>query len=86
MLWGALMGSVLGAATPSVIIPGMEDCNKRGLVRTDIQKSVVIMLVAAASFEDVVAITIFTLVISMAVSGGSMSGGAMAWSILKGPT
>lgn len=87
ILWGAMMGCVLGAVTPAVIVPAVEDLKARGLAKTETQSSIVNLIVAASSFDDVLAISLFTVLLSIAVAGTGGSGGTMAmiWAFTKGP-
>lgn len=86
ILWGALLGCVLTAVTPGVIIPAIADIMKKGLVKTQNQKYVVTLLMAASGFDDVVAISFFSLLCGIAMSsGGGSSVGALIWCAAKGP-
>lgn len=86
ILWGAILGCVLTAVTPGVIIPAIADIMKKGLVKTQNQKYVVTLLMAASGFDDVVAISFFSLLCGIAMSsGGGSSVGALIWCAAKGP-
>jgi len=86
ILWGAILGCVLTAVTPGVIIPAIADIMKKGLVKTQNQKFVVTLLMAASGFDDVVAISFFSLLCGIAMNSGSGSSvGALIWCAAKGP-
>jgi len=85
ILWGAILGCVLTAVTPGVIIPAIADIMKKGLVKTQNQKYVVTLLMAASGFDDVVAISFFSLLCGIAMSSGGGSVGALIWCAAKGP-
>lgn len=87
-LWGASMGCVLGAVTPAVIVPAVEFLKSQNLVKSETQKSIVNLIVAASSFDDVLAISLFTVILGLLIGETSASTGALAvvWQFIKGPT
>jgi len=86
ILWGAMLGAVLTAVTPGVIVPAVSTIMKQGLVKSQNQKTIVTLLMAASGFDDVVAISIFCLLAGVAIShGGGTSVGALIWTAAKGP-
>lgn len=54
--WGGTLGFVIAAVSPAVVVPGMLDLQARGY---GTKKGVPTMVVAAASFDDVLAIAGF---------------------------
>merc|ERR1711879_329511 len=83
------MGCVLGAVTPAVIVPAVEDMKQRGLVKTDVQKNIVNLIVAASSFDDVLAISLFNLILGILISYNEQQTdlGVLEkiWLFVKGP-
>lgn len=61
------MGFILAAVSPAVVVSGMFDLHKRGY---GVAKGIPSLVVAAASFDDVVAISGFAMCIGLAVDGG----------------
>ena len=61
---GLSLGFILGAVSPAVVVVGMFDLQKRGY---GVSKGIPSLVVAAASFDDVLAITGFSLAIGLAV-------------------
>lgn len=78
---GMCLGFILGAVSPAVVVLGMFELQSRGY---GVEKGIPSLIVAAASFDDVVAITGYTIFKSFAL-GGNHDGG-MAWTVLHGPT
>jgi len=72
------LGFILAAVSPAVVVNGMFAMQKAGL---GVAKGIPSLVVAAASFDDVVAITGYSLFIGLAVP----SGGSLAWNIAHGP-
>lgn len=77
LLLGYTLGFVLAAVSPAVVVNGMFALQKAGY---GIKKGVPSLAVAAASFDDVVAITGYSLFIGLAIPQG-----ALAWSLAFGP-
>ncbi len=75
---GFSLGFILAAVSPAVLIGGMFDLQKHGY---GIAKGIPSLLVAAASFDDAVAITGY----SIAIGFASFAGGNKVWEALKGP-
>ncbi|KAM9833983.1 sodium/hydrogen exchanger 9B2 isoform 2-T4 [Syngnathus typhle] len=74
--WGFLLGFVLAAVSPAVVVPSMLLLQKEGYGR---EKGIPTLLMAAGSFDDILAITGFSTCLGVAFSTGS------TWmSILKG--
>mmetsp|Transcript_37353 Transcript_37353/g.92365 ORF Transcript_37353/g.92365 Transcript_37353/m.92365 type:complete len:750 (-) Transcript_37353:101-2350(-) len=76
---GLSLGFILGAVSPAVVVLGMFDLQSRGY---GIFKGIPSLVVAAASFDDVVAISGYTICKSFALSSGN---GSLAWTIMHGP-
>lgn len=87
IIWGAMMGCVLSAVAPAIIIPCVEDMKARGLVKTKTQTSIMNLIIAASSFDDVIVISTFLLflAIGLADSSTATSTGALVWTFMKGP-
>ncbi|KAJ1530721.1 hypothetical protein ONE63_005582 [Megalurothrips usitatus] len=67
-LWGVLLGLVLAAVAPSVVMPCFLELRARGLGS---DKGIDTLVVAAASFDDVIAISLYGLVQSLIFDGGT---------------
>ncbi|XP_028966518.1 sodium/hydrogen exchanger 9B2 [Galendromus occidentalis] len=76
--WGLLLGFVLAAVSPAVVVPAMIDLTNRKL-GTD--KGIPTLLMAASSFDDVAAITGFGVVLGTIFSGGT----SLALTLASGP-
>jgi NhaP-type Na+/H+ or K+/H+ antiporter len=76
--WGFLLGFVLAAVTPAVVVPGMITLQENQL-GTD--KGIPTLVIAAASVDDVIAITGFGVCLGLVFDSGS----SLVWSIFKGP-
>ena len=76
---GLSLGFILGAVSPAVVVLGMFDLQSRGF---GVAKGIPSLVVAAASFDDVVAISGYTIFKSFALSAGH---GGLAWTIMHGP-
>ncbi|KAM4536719.1 sodium/hydrogen exchanger 9B2-like isoform 1-T2 [Odontesthes bonariensis] len=75
-VWGFILGFVLAAVSPAVVVPSMLLLQREGY---GVEKGIPTLLMAAGSFEDVLAITGFSTCLGIAFSTGSM------WmNILKG--
>ena len=69
------LGFILKAVGPAIVIQLMFDLQKRGL---GVAKGIPALVVAAASFDDLVAILFYTLFINFAVQGATPVGGKAA--------
>lgn len=67
-IWGFILGFVLGAVSPAVVVPSMLILQKEGY---GVEKGVPTLLMAAGSFDDVLAITGFNTCLGVAFSSGS---------------
>eukprot|EP00079_Xenopus_tropicalis_P033906 XP_017947677.1 PREDICTED: mitochondrial sodium/hydrogen exchanger 9B2 isoform X1 [Xenopus tropicalis] len=68
LTWGFMLGFVLGAVSPAVVVPSMLILQKEGF---GVDKGIPTLLMAAGSFDDVLAITGFNTCLGMAFSSGS---------------
>ncbi|KAM3937161.1 sodium/hydrogen exchanger 9B2-like [Leptodactylus fuscus] len=68
LIWGFMLGFVLGAVSPAVVVPSMLLLQKEGY---GVDKGIPTLLMAAGSFDDVLAITGFNTCFGMAFSSGS---------------
>ncbi|XP_066430048.1 sodium/hydrogen exchanger 9B2-like isoform X2 [Eleutherodactylus coqui] len=68
LTWGFMLGFVLGAVSPAVVVPSMLLLQKE---RYGVDKGIPTLLMAAGSFDDVLAITGFNTCFGMAFSSGS---------------
>ncbi|KAM9330487.1 sodium/hydrogen exchanger 9B2 [Gastrophryne carolinensis] len=66
--WAFMLGFVLGAVSPAVVVPSMLLLQKQGY---GVDKGVPTLLMAAGSFDDILAITGFNTCLGMAFSSGS---------------
>eukprot|EP00929_Paragymnodinium_shiwhaense_P108170 TRINITY_DN744_c0_g1_i2.p1 TRINITY_DN744_c0_g1~~TRINITY_DN744_c0_g1_i2.p1 ORF type:complete len:527 (-),score=128.55 TRINITY_DN744_c0_g1_i2:313-1893(-) len=73
------LGFILAAVSPAVVVGGMFDLQRRGY---GVAKGIPSLVVAAASFDDVVAITGYSLCIGFAVPHG---GGSILMEAMHGP-
>ncbi|KAG2484030.1 hypothetical protein HYH03_017120 [Edaphochlamys debaryana] len=93
--WALTMGFILKAVGPAVVIQTMFDLQKKGL---GVDKGIPAIVVGAASFDDMVAISGYSLFSSLAMAGvhkdaGGGGGGAhgggyrdsLAWALCHGP-
>ncbi|XP_068445222.1 sodium/hydrogen exchanger 9B2 isoform X2 [Clinocottus analis] len=67
-VWGFILGFVLGAVSPAVVVPSMLLLQKDGY---GVEQGIPTLLMAAGSFDDVLAITGFTTCLGMAFATGS---------------
>ncbi|XP_003796405.1 sodium/hydrogen exchanger 9B2 [Otolemur garnettii] len=66
--WGFILGFVLGAVSPAVVVPSMLLLQGGGY---GVEKGIPTLLMAAGSFDDILAITGFNTCLGMAFSTGS---------------
>ncbi|CAL8241330.1 unnamed protein product [Merluccius merluccius] len=67
-VWGFILGFVLAAVSPAVVVPSMLLLQKEGY---GVDKGIPTLLMAAGSFDDILAITGFSTCLGMAFSTGS---------------
>jgi len=77
--WGGLLGFVVAAVSPAVVVPGMLDLQAR---RLGTGKGIPTLVMAAASFDDVISIAGFGICLALALSDGSQS---LLWLVFKAP-
>ncbi|XP_019930492.3 sodium/hydrogen exchanger 9B2 [Magallana gigas] len=76
-VWAFLLGFVLSAISPAVVVPSLLSLAERGF---GLDKGIPTLVIAAASIDDVVAISGFGISLGIAFSTGDL-----AWTIAKGP-
>ncbi|KAJ8001121.1 hypothetical protein DPEC_G00187930 [Dallia pectoralis] len=67
-IWGFILGFVLGAVSPAVVVPSMLLLQREGY---GLEQGIPTLLMAAGSFDDILAITGFTTCIGIAFATGS---------------
>ncbi|XP_046367310.2 sodium/hydrogen exchanger 9B2-like isoform X1 [Haliotis rufescens] len=75
--WGFMLGFVIAAVSPAVVVPCLLSLQEDGY---GVDKGIPTLVIAAASVDDVLAITGFGVVLGIAFSQGNL-----AWTLLKGP-
>lgn len=68
-LEAGLLGFILAAVSPAVVVPMMIDLQERGL---GVKKGIPTMVLAASSVDDVVAVLIFSVLLGIYVEGGEV--------------
>ncbi|XP_072112658.1 sodium/hydrogen exchanger 9B2-like isoform X1 [Mobula birostris] len=68
--WSFILGFVIGAVSPAVVVPCMLLLQKDGY---GVEKGIPTLVMAAGSFDDIVAITGFNTCLGIAFSSGSMT-------------
>ncbi|GFS30330.1 hypothetical protein NPIL_731 [Nephila pilipes] len=76
-IWSFLMGSMLSAVSPAVVLPVMLKLQKKGIGVTN---GVPTMVIAVAGIDDVLALTAFEVLLGITFSTGSLG-----WTIAQGP-
>lgn len=76
-VWAFLLGFVLAAVSPAVVVPSLLSLSDRGY---GLDKGIPTLVIAAASVDDVLAITGFGVVLGIAFTQGDV-----ALTIVKGP-
>lgn len=80
LLWGFLLGFVIAAVSPAVVVPSLLELQIRGY---GVAKGIPTMVLAAASFDDVLSITGFGICLSLVFGGqGDIS---LAVSLIRAP-
>jgi len=77
-LWGFMLGFVLGAVTPAVVVPCLLSIQEQGYGKA---KGIPTLVIAAASVDDVLAISCFTIILGINFN----SNADLASMILQGP-
>ncbi|XP_030835794.1 sodium/hydrogen exchanger 9B2 [Strongylocentrotus purpuratus] len=75
--WGFMLGFVLGAVTPAVIVPSLLSLQARGY---GVRQGIPTLVIAAASCDDVLAIGAFGVILGIAFAKGDI-----IYSIFRGP-
>ncbi|KAJ7333552.1 Sodium/hydrogen exchanger 9B2 [Desmophyllum pertusum] len=76
-LWGFQLGFVLGAVTPAVVVPQLLTLQHKGF---GVEQGIPTLVMAASSFDDVIAISLFGVFLGIAFSEGNL-----VFSIFRGP-
>ncbi len=80
LLWGLLLGFVIAAVSPAVVVPSLLELQLKGY---GVAKGIPTMVLAAASFDDVISITGFGIGLGLVFTGqGDIS---LADSLLRAP-
>ncbi|RWS20124.1 mitochondrial sodium/hydrogen exchanger 9B2-like isoform X2, partial [Leptotrombidium deliense] len=77
--WGFLLGFAISAVSPAVVVPGLISLSER---KYGTDKGIPTLVIAAASVDDVLAITGFGVLLGVVFSHDT----SLVWQILKGPT
>ncbi|CAL4221245.1 unnamed protein product, partial [Meganyctiphanes norvegica] len=77
-LWGFMLGFVLGAVTPAVVVPCLLSLSERGY---GVDKGIPTLVIAASSVDDVLAISGFGVLLGLVFSKGD----SMTWQFIQGP-
>ncbi|KAL1124147.1 hypothetical protein AAG570_001917 [Ranatra chinensis] len=76
-LWGLLLGFMLSAVSPAVVVPVLLSLQERGYGE---EKGIATLVIAASSIDDILAISAFGVILGMLFSAGDV-----AQQILQGP-
>ena len=66
-LWGFLLGFILAAVSPAVVVPSLLELQEKGY---GVSKGIPTLVIAAASVDDVLAISGFSILLGLAFQGG----------------
>ena len=66
-LWGFLLGFILAAVSPAVVVPSLLELQDKGY---GVVKGIPTLVIAAASVDDVLAISGFSILLGLAFQGG----------------
>ena len=80
LVWGLLLGFVVAAVSPAVVVPSLLDLQARGY---GVKKGIPTVILAAASFDDVLSITGFGLTASLIFGAGAE--GSLTTNLLRAP-
>ncbi len=80
LIWGLLLGFVVAAVSPAVVVPSLLDLQHKGY---GVSKGIPTMILAAATFDDVLSITGFGASLSLVFAGQGEAG--IAESLLRAP-
>lgn len=76
-LWAFLLGSILSAVSPAVVVPTLQNLQAQGFGET---KSIATLVIAASSVDDIISISMFGVILGMIFSQGNF-----VQNILHGP-
>nr|XP_045611562.1 sodium/hydrogen exchanger 9B2-like isoform X1 [Procambarus clarkii]XP_045611657.1 sodium/hydrogen exchanger 9B2-like isoform X1 [Procambarus clarkii]XP_045611740.1 sodium/hydrogen exchanger 9B2-like isoform X1 [Procambarus clarkii] len=75
--WSIMLGFIVSAVSPAVVVPSLLKLSDRGY---GVEQGIPTLIIAAASIDDVLAITGFSVMLGLTFAEGSL-----VWTILKGP-
>ncbi|XP_042203390.1 sodium/hydrogen exchanger 9B2-like [Homarus americanus] len=75
--WSFMLGFIVAAVSPAVVVPCLLKLGEEGY---GVDKGIPTLVIAAASIDDVIAITGFSVMLGITFAEGSLF-----WTILKGP-
>ncbi|XP_069956848.1 sodium/hydrogen exchanger 9B2 isoform X1 [Cherax quadricarinatus] len=75
--WGFMLGFIVAAVSPAVVVPSLLKLSEQGY---GVDQGIPTLIIAAASIDDVLAITGFSVLLGLTFAEGSL-----IWTILKGP-
>ncbi|XP_065346105.1 sodium/hydrogen exchanger 9B2-like isoform X2 [Cloeon dipterum] len=78
-LWGILLGCVLGAVSPAVVVPSLLGLKEQGYGE---DKGIATLVIAASSLDDIAAISLFGIFLGLIFTD---QGGNLTMLILQGP-
>lgn len=76
-LWSFMLGFVVAAVSPAVVVPGLLKLAEEGY---GVEAGIPTLVIAAASLDDVLAITGFSVMMGLTFAEGSLG-----WTLAKGP-
>jgi NhaP-type Na+/H+ or K+/H+ antiporter len=82
-LWGFLLGFVLAAVSPAVVVPSLLELQEKGY---GVSKGIPTLVIAAASVDDVLAISGFSILLGLAFQGGIFPVASHSVGTLSTPT
>ncbi|XP_071552701.1 sodium/hydrogen exchanger 9B2-like isoform X2 [Panulirus ornatus] len=75
--WSFMLGFIVAAVSPAVVVPGLLKLGEDGY---GVDQGIPTLVIAAASIDDVLAITGFSVMMGVTFAKGSL-----VWTVLKGP-
>ncbi|XP_050686648.1 sodium/hydrogen exchanger 9B2-like isoform X2 [Eriocheir sinensis] len=76
-LWSFMLGFIVAAVSPAVVVPGLLRLGEEGY---GVEAGIPTLVIAAASLDDVLAITGFSVMLGLTFAEGSLG-----WTLAKGP-
>ncbi|XP_054711346.1 sodium/hydrogen exchanger 9B2-like [Uloborus diversus] len=76
-IWGVMLGFIISAISPAVVLPILLNLTRR---KFGVSKGIPTLIIAASSMDDILAITGFTISLSIAFSDGNLT-----LTLIKGP-